>query len=88
MPDPAMRAIEMLRIEPIELTHSLRQIRVRRLNQDVVVIGHLTPRMTDPAKTLAGLPENLQPGITVIIRQINVARPSPREVTWYTPPAS
>jgi len=88
MSDPAMRAIETLRIESIELTHSLRQIRVGRLNQDVVVIGHLTPGMTDPVKALAGLPENLQPGVPVIIRQINGSRPSPREVTWYTPPAS
>jgi hypothetical protein len=28
--------------------------------------------MTDPVKALACLPENLQPGVPVIIRQINV----------------
>jgi hypothetical protein len=59
------RAVDVLRIHTVELAHTPREIRVRRLHQQVVVIRHLTPRMTAPVEPIAHTPEHVEPGLTI-----------------------
>lgn len=41
MSDTAMCTIDELRVHPIQLAHAAGKIALRRLNDDVVMIGHL-----------------------------------------------
>jgi len=40
MTNPRVGAIDVLREDTVQLAHPLRQIRIRRLDQQVAVVGH------------------------------------------------
>jgi len=43
-----MTAIRDLRVYPVQVTHSLRQVAVRRFNHEVIVVGHDAAGMANP----------------------------------------
>ncbi|GAB1234673.1 hypothetical protein UT5_10690 [Ferrigenium sp. UT5] len=68
-------AIEGLRIDTVEVAHALRKVALDGFDDEVVVVVHQAPRMTDPVEALAGLGEDFQPDQTVGIIQENVLAP-------------
>lgn len=77
MPHLAMAAIEDLRVDPVELPHPAGEIRLRRLNQQMIVIVHQTIGMAQPPEAADHLAEDRQPDLTIRWRAW------PRLVTWY-----
>lgn len=47
------------------LPHPLRQVALRGLHHDVVVVGHLTIGVADPVESIADLPEQVEPEFAV-----------------------
>jgi len=89
MGDPTVRAMDGLRIDAIELTHAASQVGVGRLDQQMVMIRHLAPGMATPVEN-AHTPET-EPRATPRghrHQDRSPSRPSPREVTWYSPTAN
>ena len=67
-----MRAVESLRVHAIELTHPLGQISFRCLDQQVIVIVHLTPGMAYPVEALANLTQYRQPCVSVGVGSVDI----------------
>ena len=54
-------AIEALRVDPVELAHALRKVRLGCFDHQVVVVRHQPPRMATPVETAAHLAEHVEP---------------------------
>jgi hypothetical protein len=50
MTDPLMDPVEPLCIDPVELAHALGQIAVRRLDQEMIMLGHQAVGVDDPVE--------------------------------------
>jgi len=50
MTDPLMDPVEPLRVDPVEFAHALGQIAVRRLHQEMIMVGHQAAGMDDPVE--------------------------------------
>jgi hypothetical protein len=61
VPNQAVAAVETLRVEAVQMPHPERQIAIRRLQQQVIVIGHLTEGVHDPVEARANNAQHLQP---------------------------
>jgi hypothetical protein len=57
---PLMTFIEKLCIDPVQLPHTQRQIAVRRLDQEVIVVVHHAVGMTDPVIPFIDMLERVQ----------------------------
>jgi CheY-like chemotaxis protein len=75
MPNPVVLAIDMLGIDSIKLAHALRQIGLSRLQHQVIVVTHLTPRMADPVETIAHLRQHREPSPAVCVVKVDVFAP-------------
>jgi hypothetical protein len=53
-------AIEPLRVNPVEKLHPARQVGVRRLDKEMVMIAHQAIRMADPAVPLNNITNDLK----------------------------
>jgi hypothetical protein len=62
-----MGSVDVLGIDPVELAHASRQIRIRRLHQEMVVIGHQAVGMAEPVEALTGRCEDVEKRYTVIV---------------------
>lgn len=49
MPDPPMTSVECLSVVAVEVMHSGREIGLRSLDEQMVVVGHLHPRVHQPS---------------------------------------
>lgn len=67
-----MGTVDALRVDAVDLAHALHQVRFWRFNEDVVVVGHLTPGMADPVKSPADLTKHFQPRFPVCVGQIDI----------------
>ena len=54
VPDPPVRAVDILREHAVELTHTLGEVRIRRLDQQVVMVGHQAISVNHLIEALAG----------------------------------
>jgi hypothetical protein len=72
VPDQAVAAVEALRIKTVQVPHPERQIAIRRLQQQVIVIGHLAEGVHHPVEASANNAQHLQPVDAVSIVQENV----------------
>jgi hypothetical protein len=63
--DQAMARTALLGEDAVELPHALRQIPLRGLHHDMIVIGHSAVGMTAPMKAQADLREHRQPSHAV-----------------------
>jgi hypothetical protein len=52
------------------------------------MIDHLTICVTAPVEAFAHLTEQVQQGFAIGMGKIDILAPTPREVTWYSPPES
>src|SRR5574340_86138 len=75
MTDAAPTAVEALRIDTVELAHPLRQIGLRRLDDEVVVVRHLAPGMAHPVEAGAHVSEDFQPDAPVLVGSENILAP-------------
>jgi hypothetical protein len=60
MPDSSMAPVRCLRVNTIQVMHSLRQVSFHRLNDQMVVIRHEAKRVADPLITLHHLHQYAQ----------------------------
>jgi len=67
-----MAPVESLGVDAIELTHALDEVAVRRFDEQVVVVTHLTIGKEHPVETFADLPQDIQPKLPVLVFQIHV----------------
>ena len=52
--------VDRLRKDAVQLPHALGEIRIRRLHQQVVVVGHEAVGMNQPIEALAGCTQHVQ----------------------------
>ena len=67
MTDQRMSPVESLRELPVQLPHAPSQIAVHRLQQQMVVIGHLAERMYHPVEPQAGSTQNFHPDAPIVV---------------------
>ena len=81
-----MSAIEPLGVDAVELLHATREIGLRRLDKEMVVIGHQAVGMTDPAKPLNSACENFQKthSIDVVKKDLSTSIPATGNVIHST----
>ena len=75
MPHQRVPAVEPLRVLTVQLPHTSGQVAIHRLQQQVVVVAHLTKRMHHPVEALAGVAQNVEPVASVVVVQVNVFAP-------------
>jgi hypothetical protein len=65
-----------LRVNPVELMHPLREVGLRRLDDDVIMVGHCSVGVTPPVEWAVHLPERIQPNTAVFIVMIDRLTPA------------
>ena len=75
MANPPVNAVEALRIHAVELAHAASEIGFGRFDQEMIVIGHLTPGVADPVEALADLAEDFKPADSIGVGQIDTFAP-------------
>ena len=65
MPDQAVSTVHLLRVNAVQLAHSLAQIAFHCLHHQVIVIGHLAVRVHDEMAARAHRAKHLEPGLAV-----------------------
>ena len=77
MPDPGVGAIDILRIDTVELTHPLGKIALHSLHHDMVVVTHQAISMTNPVEPLAHVSKNTTPGKPILVAGKDILPPVP-----------
>jgi hypothetical protein len=62
-----MPPVRALRIHSVELAHSFREIAIRGLNQQMIVIAHQAVRVTQPVEILDHRSQDTQKRTTVFV---------------------
>jgi hypothetical protein len=70
-----MAAIARLGVDAVELTHPLGEVRIGRLDDEVIVVGHLAPGVAAPVETAAHLAQHDEPVRAVLIVAIDRLAP-------------
>jgi hypothetical protein len=70
-----MGAIDVLRVNTIELAHALGEIAFDGLDHDVVVVGHQAVGVTGPVESLTYSAKNIEPGKPIRIAGKDVLSP-------------
>ena len=74
-----MSAVEPLGIDAVELAHAAREIGLGRLDDQMVVVGHLAPDVTAPTEPLAHDGEDVEESAPVVVVEEDVVtRVAPR----------
>ena len=71
---PALARLR-LRVLTVQLPHTSGQVAVHRLQQQVVMVAHLSERMHHPVEALAGVAQNVKPFASVVVVQVDVFAP-------------
>ena len=71
MPNALMPAIEVLRIQTVQLPHPLAEVSFSRLDNDVIMIPHLTVSMHLKVKATADQSNNAEPFFAISIIEEN-----------------
>ena len=64
---PTILTIDPLSIDSVKLAHTTRQIRVRCLNEQVIMIGHQAMGMTEPPVAFDNFTKNLKESLAITI---------------------
>ena len=67
-----MNAIELLGVNPIELTHAFREIPFNRFHNNMIVVGHLAPSMAYPIESFTYITKYFQPGLAIRNAKVNI----------------
>jgi hypothetical protein len=74
-----MLAVEALGVDPVQVPHTAREIRIWSLHDPMKMVAHLAIGVDAPAKALGGLRQDMQPfGTTGIFKKDLFAPISPR----------
>jgi hypothetical protein len=63
--------VEALGIDPVELSHAGRQIRLRRLHDEVVVVVHQAVGVAKPAESLDDAAKRRQEAWSVVVVEVD-----------------
>lgn len=72
MAHAAMCSVDVLTVYPVKLPHPLREISLKRLHQEVVVITHLAIGVAMPIEALASLIKNAKKPESIFIAKKDV----------------
>ena len=75
MTHQTVAAVESLRVNPVELAHPLGEVRVRRLDHQVVVVPHEAERVADPVEIGHHSAEGQEEDMTVLVVRVDVLAP-------------
>jgi hypothetical protein len=67
MPRPRVAAVEPHRVDPVEALHCARELRLRRLDEQVEMVVEQVPRVQLPAEPLRHVDEELEPGLAIAV---------------------
>jgi hypothetical protein len=70
-----VEAVEPLRVHAVQLTHTFRKIRLRRLNEQMVMVGHQTVGVHPPVEAFPNVAEHIEKESPVVIGQKDVFAP-------------
>jgi len=73
MPDAPVRPVDGLGVDAVELAHAAGEVGLRRLDHEVIMVGHLAPGGTAPAEPPADLAEDVEEAAAVVIVEVDVA---------------
>jgi hypothetical protein len=68
---PSVMPIELLCVDPIELTHAPGEIRIQSLDNQLIVIGHQAVGITHPVHPPADLTEEVEECLAVLLVHVN-----------------
>jgi len=71
MPHPPMPPAERLRVDAIYLSHTRREIPLRCLNEQMIMIHHEAVCITDPLRIVDDIFQNREESITILIVKID-----------------
>jgi hypothetical protein len=77
MPDSAMATVEPLRVDAVKVAHTPRQIGRRRLDQEMIMIGHQAVRQPTPPKPFRRMAHQRQKLPAVVLVEKNLLSPIP-----------
>jgi hypothetical protein len=66
--NPRVGAVDVLGENAVQLPHALGEIRIRRLDQEVVVVRHQAVGVNQPIEALAGCAQHIQERSPITIR--------------------
>ena len=69
MANPIVAAIEALGVNTVQLAHAERRVRLGCLDQEMIMIGHETVRMADPAEPRDDVRESIEKQFAVSVRE-------------------
>ena len=72
MPDATMNSVELLGVETVQLAHSLPEILLWRLNEQMIMVAHHAIGMNEPVEATTHSFEHVQEQAAIFILQINV----------------
>ena len=70
VPAASVNLVEPLGIHAVELPHPIGKIRVRRLHEQVVMVGHETVRVAPPVEALAHISAHPQEQLPVAVKGV------------------
>ncbi len=78
MPDAVVASVQPLRVGAVELPHPSCEIRLWRLQQQVIVVRHQDPRVQPPAADGHHTPEDVHKGlpVRVVVHDVRTGVPS------------
>ena len=77
MPDVTMGVVVPLCVDAVELAHASAQSAIDGLHDDVEVVVHQAVGVAHPVVALADLPEQAEPPVTVLVREVDRLSPIP-----------
>jgi hypothetical protein len=72
MTHSVVKSVEALGVHTIQLAHTLREITLRRFDEQVIVVVHETVAIANPIEALADFREYCKPAATIRIIQVDV----------------
>lgn len=81
MPHPCVAPVEFLRVDSVQLPHALREVSIRCLDQEVIVIAHKAISMADPVVPLNQIGKDGEKQQPVVSPRKISDRAFPRAVT-------
>jgi hypothetical protein len=64
--------IDPLCVDTVDMAHAARQVRMRRFDQQMIVVGHQTVRVTEPSAPLNGATEDFKKRTVIGIGEVDL----------------
>jgi hypothetical protein len=67
VPDPAVTTVEPLRVDAVQMSHASRKCRLRRLDEQVIVVSHQDIGVDPPAECLDHPTQGRQEPLPILV---------------------